>query len=78
MRPTQSGASENWRLLSKVDISDLIDVTIEAPGGGGFTDATFFVQGIHEECRPLNDDHDFETVSLDLSPQPTDNPFPVT
>ena len=77
--PTKTGASENWRLLSKVDISDLIDVTIASPGGGGFTDAVFFVEGVHEECRPLNTEHDFESVSLDLSPQPSNDAiFPTS
>lgn len=80
MSPSQSGASENWRLLSKVDISDRVAVTIASPGGGGFTAQQFFVEGIREECRPLNSEHDLETVTLDVSPAAyfDVNPFPLS
>lgn len=78
--PNHAGASENWRLMSKVDISDRIEVTISAPGGGGFTAEPFFVEGIRESSAPLNQDYDNDTVTLDVSPAAyfADNPFPVS
>jgi hypothetical protein len=69
MRPDVPGSSENWRLLSLVDISDTITVTIGSPGGGGLTDEPYFVEGVHEEVHPLNPDYDDVTVRLDLSPR---------
>jgi hypothetical protein len=69
MRPDVSGASENWRLLSLVDIGDTCSVTVASPGGGGLVDEPYFVEGVHEEVRPLNPDYDDVTVRLDLSPR---------
>jgi hypothetical protein len=78
MRPDQAGASENWRLLSLVDIGDTCSVTIGSPGGGGLTDEAYFVEGVHEEVHPLNADYDDVTVRLDLSPRAyfTVDPWP--
>jgi hypothetical protein len=80
MRPSRAGASENWRLMSKVDISDRITIDIASPGGGGFTAAQFYVEGIREESRPANPDYDDDTVTLYVSPAAyfEDNPFPVS
>ncbi len=69
MRPDRTGAAANWRLLCKADISDLIGVTIDSPGGGGFTDDDFVIEGIHETNEPLNGQYDKVTMRLDVSPQ---------
>lgn len=69
MRPGAPGSSENWRLLSKVDISDQIDLWVGSPGGGGFDGEEFYVEGIHEQARAATPDYDDVTVSLDLSPR---------
>jgi hypothetical protein len=83
MDPAAAGASENWRLLSLVDISDEVLVTVESPGGGFFADEPYYVEGVHEQVGPLVPDYDDVTLTLDLSPQaffppPGDpnNPFP--
>jgi len=80
MAPGQVGAAANWKLLSQVDISDLVDVTVTGSGGGGFTAEPFFVEGVHEQVQPLNAVYDDVTLTLDLSPQAywTSNPFPVS
>jgi hypothetical protein len=77
--PAHPGAQINWQLLTRVDISDQIDITVGSPGGGGFTDEQCFVEGIRESCQPLNPDYDDHTVELDLSPRAlfTDNPYPT-
>lgn len=73
-----------WRFLSQVDIADRVDVTIASPGGGGFNEEPFFVEGIHEEVvgkvAGSTDILDDVTLSLDLSPMAyfTSNPFPST
>ena len=69
MHPDWDGATETWNLLSRIDIADRVEVTIDSPGGGGFTGQTFFVEGIHETSRPLNPDYDDVELTLDLSPR---------
>lgn len=70
MRPDAVGATPNWDLLSRIDISDSVAVTMHGPTGFLlFNEDPFFVQGVHEEVRPLNADYDDVTLSLDLSPR---------
>jgi hypothetical protein len=78
--PGTPGVAENWRLMSKVDISDRITVTIASPGGGGFTTEQFYVEGIRESSEPLNTEFDNDTVTLYVSPAEhfSTNPFPPT
>jgi len=80
MRPGTPGATETWNLLSRIDIADSVQVTVDSPGGGGFTGQTFFVEGIHETSRPLNPTYDDVELTLDLSPRAyfTQNPWPDT
>ena len=37
MHPDWDGATETWNLLCRIDIADSVEVTIDSPGGGGFT-----------------------------------------
>lgn len=70
-RPSQAGAAgagANWNLLARCDISDRVRLTIGSPGGGGFADEPFFIEGIHEEVKPLAGPRDDVTMTLDLSP----------
>ncbi len=67
-RTGATGAAILWRLLCESDIADQIDVTISSPGGGGFTATSFFIEGIHEESRPLNATFDDVSVRFDVSP----------
>jgi len=69
MDPGAPGSSENWRLLSLVDISDTVQVTIASPGGGGFNADSYFVEGVHEQVQPLVPGYDDVTLTLDLSPR---------
>ena len=68
IRPGEPGASENWRLLGKVDIGDTVEVYVTSPAGG-FDGVDYFVEGVHESCQPANPTYDDATVSLDLSPR---------
>jgi hypothetical protein len=79
MRPNDPRAAIVWALLSKIDIADLVDVSVGSPGGGGFNAEPFFVEGVHENVQPLGAAYDDVTLSLDLSPQAyfTTNPFPT-
>lgn len=80
VRPGAAGSSITWRLLTEIDISDQIDLTVGSPGGGGLSAEPYFVEGVHETVQPLNPDYDDVTVTLDLSPQAyfTSNPFPTS
>jgi hypothetical protein len=73
MPPGSDGEAITWQLLTRVDISDRIDITVGSPGGGGFdgstTDGQFFVEGVHEQVKPAGPDMDDITVTLDLSPK---------
>jgi hypothetical protein len=69
LRPTDARAGATWRLLSEVDVGDTIEVTVGAPGGGGFSARPYFVEGVHEQVQPLNANYDDVTLTLDLSPQ---------
>jgi hypothetical protein len=68
MHPGWVGAAACWALMSEVDISDRVTVTIGSPGGGGLAAVPYFVEGIHEQYRPLSGDLDDVTLTLDLSP----------
>ena len=69
MRPEQPHAAATWDLLSQIEIADLINITVASPGGGGFFDQPFFVEGVHETVSPLNPSYDLVRLTLDLSPQ---------
>lgn len=86
IRPDDHRAADVWHLLSNVDISDQVDVTMTAPGGGMFSAEPFFVEGIHETVEgrlkagaSAGESYDNVTLRLDVSPTAyfTSNPFPT-
>lgn len=58
-----------WLLLTQVEIGDIIQVFMTNPGGGGFTNTHFFVEGIHNVVNPLNESYPDWTMTLDVSPR---------
>ena len=66
--PGDARAAATWHLLSVIDISDQLTVTVDSPGGGGIVAANYFVEGVHETVQPLTPVYDDVTLSLDLSP----------
>jgi hypothetical protein len=85
MHPSAVGAAANWDLLCRCDISDRVTVTARGAGGAGMVAVPFFIEGIHEESRPLQPVSpgvpyglDDVTMTLDLSPGGfySANPFP--
>lgn len=73
--PTDPHAAALWNHLCRCDISDLLTLKTEHPGGGGFDD-DYYVEGIHYTCRPGGPVPIVE-LSLDVSPRAayTSNPF---
>lgn len=69
IRPDDPRGPAVWALLAGVEISDIVQVRTVHPGGHGFADEEFFVEGISYDVQPLNGDYADVTLSLDVSPQ---------
>lgn len=71
LRPDDPRAAATWELICNVDISDIINISVTHPGGGGITD-DFYVEGVSYVLTPLEKDLDLGypavTLTLDLSP----------
>jgi len=80
MHPDDPRAAANWAFLCGVELNDVVEVTVELPGGGGFTSEPYFIEGISYEVQPLQPSFPLVTMTLDLSPQAyfTSNPFEVS
>jgi len=80
--PTDRHAANNWELITGVDISDVIDLDMSFPGGGGVAE-DYYVEGLSWEMTPGEKDLDTGwpdiTMTADLSPSAywTTNPFPT-
>lgn len=72
IRPDDSRANETWALLTQADISDIVNVAVGYPGGTGFTgsspDDDYYIEGRQMRIRPLNPDHDYVELDLNVSP----------
>lgn len=77
LAPEDPRAPALWDLICGVEISDTLAVTTTHPGGGGFSAAPYFVEGVHYEVRPATGRYHDVTLTLDLSPAAnyTSNPF---
>jgi hypothetical protein len=72
-----------WALMTEVEIGDVVTLHTEHPGGGGFDNEDFFVEGIHYDAQPMGKDlpgFPDITMTLDVSPRSlyTFNPFPFS
>ena len=76
IRPDDPRAPWVWRVLCEVEINDIIRLTVDHPGGGGFAAEDFFVEGITYEVGPLNDEYDNVTLTLDVTPRANYNTNP--
>lgn len=85
LRPTDGRGPYTWRVLTEIEISDIVHVytsrrDLDPFSDDGWADAlqdSFFVEGIRYEIRPLTPDYDDVRLSLDLSPLAlyASNPF---
>ena len=60
--------SARWKLLTGIELSDLVTVTTTHPGGGGFSTVNHFVESIQYELKPLQGDEWDVTLTVGLSP----------
>lgn len=63
--PSDARAAATWELMSKVDVSDAINLTVDE---ANLADEPFFVDGIAIECRVLNPEFDMVTCTPNLTP----------
>lgn len=68
LHPDDARAEANWELLTKIDISDIVELTTTNPGGGGFAADGFFVEGVSYEIESANPDYAAVTLTVDVSP----------
>jgi hypothetical protein len=75
-RPDAPNGEALWNHMVKCEISDLLTLKTEHPGGGGF-DTDFYVEGIHYTGRPGSPGLPIVELALDVSPRAhyTSNPF---
>ena len=52
-----TGSGANWEFLTACDLNDRVTLTIGSPGGGGYEDVAYFIEGIHEQVRPAGREH---------------------
>ncbi len=74
VEPTNRRAESTWALMTRIDVSDRLTLTISKEG---MADEPFFVEGVQVSCRFLNPDYDMVTVTPNLTPEAyyTDNVF---
>jgi len=74
--PSDPHAPKLWDHICKCEISDLLTLKTEHPGGGGF-DTDYYIEGIHYTCRPGAPEYPIVELTLDVSPRAnyTSNPF---
>jgi hypothetical protein len=65
IHPDDARASATWDLLTRIDISDILNLTIAA---GGVTDEEYFVEGLTKTVSVLQPDFDYVEVSPNLTP----------
>lgn len=66
--PTSApNAAAHWAFLCGVELGDLVNVTTTHPGGGGFFEDPYFVEGISYDAKPGGGPIPDITLTLDLS-----------
>jgi len=70
--PDDSRAATTWALLTKADISHIINVKVGYPAGTGLTGASpdddYYIEGRRLRVRPLQPGYDYVECDYDLSP----------
>ena len=64
-------AEATWGVLTKADISDIVNLKVGYPGGVGIGDPDgedYYIESVTQRVRPLNPTHDYIEVDLGVSP----------
>lgn len=79
--PEWPSAEASWNMICRADISDIVAVTIDHPGAGGFSAEEYFIEGRRDIITPgpgsLDDSFPIITTTFNLTPQSrwANNPF---
>lgn len=66
LNPDDTRAADVWELMTQIDISDIIHLYVDE---AGLSNVEFYVEGISGECRALNPDYDYVSITPNLSPK---------
>ena len=67
MRTSVPGVSALWNCMCNVEIDDVVNLTTNHPGGGGFIEP-FFVEGVSYDVKPMKNDFVAIVATLSVSP----------
>ncbi len=72
INPTDFRASATWDLLTRSDISHIVNLAVGYPGGtglmGGATTDDYYIEGRALTVRPANSAYDYVELDLDVTP----------
>jgi hypothetical protein len=72
IRPDDPRAAATWALITRADISHIVNVAVGYPGGTGFAgdspEDDYYIEGRSLRVRPLNPTHDYVELDLEVSP----------
>lgn len=66
--PDDARAVKTWPIMSQADISDIINVWSEYPGGDGIAQLDYYIEGMSKRIRPGGPDYDYVEVDFNVSP----------
>lgn len=78
IHPDDPRSAATWNVLCRVELGDIIRLTVTHPGGGGFSEEDFFVDGINYTVGPADPDVVPDvTLTVDVTPRAlyNTNPF---
>jgi len=72
LTPVGARASVTWDVLTKADISHIVNVAVSYPYGTGFTGSAtvddYYIEGRSLKVRPANSSYDYVELDLEVSP----------
>jgi PKD repeat protein len=72
IRPDDPRAAVTWALLTRADVSHILNVSVGYPSGTGLAgdspEDDYYIEGRRLQVRPLNPTHDYAECDYDLSP----------
>jgi PKD repeat protein len=61
--------ANTWSIICGIELSDIVTIYTQHPGGGGLDGVQHFVEKIHYDISQMRDDEWLVTLTLDLSPR---------
>lgn len=66
--PDDDRAEKTWAIMTRADVSDVIDLKVGYPGGVGIDAEDYYIEGYRKRVLRLNPDYDYMEVEFDISP----------